>query len=285
MLGRRSVPSAATPFLRDALHVRRLMAFFFIAALPAAAAAVSSEGGYAFLLILVSVASALAADAAICLTRKKTLSENVWAAGLLFALTLPATLPLPWAALGAAGGVLLMHLFGGMGKHWLNPALAGRCGLELLMPAAFRQSGALVDLSSGPMAALLIAGGLFLIVTRVTSWQVVFSVFAGAAGFLLFQGWQAAGVFAWEPRFSDELLRAPFLLGAFFLAADPLNAPLTRWGRIACGLAIGALALFLDQKTALSEGIFFAALALNPLSPALDRVFFFLLYRGKGKKA
>jgi Na+-transporting NADH:ubiquinone oxidoreductase subunit B len=69
--------------------------------------------------------------------RKHEVNEGFFVTSILFALSLPATVPLWQVALGITFGVVLAkEVFGGTGKNFLNPALAGRAFLFFAYPAS-----------------------------------------------------------------------------------------------------------------------------------------------------
>ncbi|UJF18095.1 NADH:ubiquinone reductase (Na(+)-transporting) subunit B [Vibrio sp. SS-MA-C1-2] len=70
------------------------------------------------------------------IVRKHEINEGFFVTSILFALILPATIPLWQAALGISFGVVVAkELFGGTGRNFLNPALAGRAFLYFAYPA------------------------------------------------------------------------------------------------------------------------------------------------------
>mgnify|MGYP001053335863 CR=1 FL=1 len=71
-----------------------------------------------------------------CMVRKHEVNEGFFVTSILFALILPPTLPLWQAALGITFGVVVAkEIFGGTGRNFLNPALAGRAFLFFAYPA------------------------------------------------------------------------------------------------------------------------------------------------------
>ncbi|MFD2179430.1 NADH:ubiquinone reductase (Na(+)-transporting) subunit B [Veronia pacifica] len=71
-----------------------------------------------------------------CMVRKHEVNEGFFVTSILFALIVPPTLPLWQAALGITFGVVLAkEIFGGTGRNFLNPALAGRAFLFFAYPA------------------------------------------------------------------------------------------------------------------------------------------------------
>lgn len=68
--------------------------------------------------------------------RGHEINEGFFVTSILFALIVPPTLPLWQAALGITFGVVIAkEIFGGTGRNFLNPALAGRAFLFFAYPA------------------------------------------------------------------------------------------------------------------------------------------------------
>ncbi|NLZ60425.1 MAG: RnfABCDGE type electron transport complex subunit D [Lentisphaerae bacterium] len=123
--------------------------------------------------------------------------------------------------------------------------------------------------SLGETCALaLILGGLVLIALRIIRWQIpVFMLATVAACSAL--AWLAKPDLYAPPQF--HLLSGGLLLGAFFMASDPVTSPMSRLGAtifaIGCGLIISAIRLWGNYP----EGVSFAILIMNALTPLLDR--------------
>lgn len=72
-----------------------------------------------------------------CIVRKHEINEGFFVTSILFALVLPPTMPLWQAALGITFGVVVAkEMFGGTGRNFMNPALAGRAFLFFAYPAS-----------------------------------------------------------------------------------------------------------------------------------------------------
>lgn len=71
------------------------------------------------------------------IVRKHEINEGFFVTSILFALIVPPTMPLWQAALGISFGVVIAkEIFGGTGRNFLNPALAGRAFLFFCLPGA-----------------------------------------------------------------------------------------------------------------------------------------------------
>ena len=126
----------SSPHLRDeSVSTRRLMLDVIIALLPTAIASVWYFGGSALMLIVVAVASAVAAEYFYQKHTKQKVTVGDLSAvvtGLLLAFNLPASAPWWVAMLGSAIAVILVkQMFGGLGNNFVNPALAARTILML----------------------------------------------------------------------------------------------------------------------------------------------------------
>jgi len=62
------------------------------------------------------------------------------------------------------------------------------------------------------------------------------------------------------------------LFGAFFIATDPVTSPLTPWGRFIFGSGVGFFTMLLRIFSGYPEGVMFAVLIMNSLSPLIDRI-------------
>lgn len=124
--------------------------------------------------------------------------------------------------------------------------------------------------SLGETSALLIAaGGVALIVLRVISWHIPVAMLLGIA-------LPALVAHAVDPArhmaASAHLLSGAALLGAFFIATDYVTSPNTRLGQLVFGLGCGLLTWVIRTWGGYPEGVAFAVLLMNALTPAIDRL-------------
>jgi electron transport complex protein RnfD len=115
-------------------------------------------------------------------------------------------------------------------------------------------------------ALLLLIGGLFLIYKRYITWHIPISVMVSIAFFT----W----VFGGEKFFTGNPLLAVLsggvMLGSFFMATDYVTSPNQKTAQLVYGVGIGALTVLIRLKGGYPEGICYAILLLNTLTPALD---------------
>ncbi|MEO2268203.1 NADH:ubiquinone reductase (Na(+)-transporting) subunit B [Pseudoalteromonas sp. YIC-656] len=241
--------------------------------------------------------------------RKHEVNEGFFVTSVLFALILPATIPLWQVALGITFGVVIAkEVFGGTGRNFLNPALAGRAFLFFAYPAQISgdtvwtavdgfsgatylgqaATGALdfanMDLwfnafygfiqgSVGETSTLAIAiGGLFLIYVRIASWRIVLGTFLGmvvTAMLLNFIGSETNPAF--NMPWHWHLVLGGFAFGMFFMATDPVSASFTDKGKWAYGALIGFMVVMIRVvNPAYPEGMMLAILFANLFAPLFD---------------
>lgn len=231
--------------------------------------------------------------------------------GLLMAMTLPP-LVAPWqAALGGAFAIVFgKMIFGGLGYNLFNPAMIGRAFMLATFPVVMttgwlwprvwyadklhavtaatplvvlREQGPekamqLLSGPGGPYVSLILGarpgsigevsvlllglGALVLMIRDIIKPTIPLSVFAGVALVTSFTGASAL-----------HLLSGGLWLGAFFMATDYVTSPKTMNGQIVFGLVIGVLTGLIRVFGGYPEGICYAILIGNTLTPALDNWF------------
>ena len=215
------------------------------------------------------------------LIRRHEVNEGFFVTSWLYALILPADIPLWQVAVGISFGVVIgKEVFGGTGKNILNPALVGRAFLYFAYPvqlsgdavwvpvdghtgatalAVGAESGVQFIVTQGTtwMQAFLgmmpgslgetsalacLIGGLFLIYTNIASWRIILGVLPGM--FITATLFNLMGS-STNPMFAMpwhwHLVLGGFAFGMIFMATDPVSAAQTNTGRWIFGLLIGFL--------------------------------------------
>lgn len=316
----------AAPLLHQSLTTATAMREVILALLPAILAALWFFGLGALLLILTSVAGALATEWLFTPPERRiqALSDGSGVlTGLLLALSLPPGLPLWMAFLGAVVGMGLGKvIWGGLGGNWFNPALIGRAFLLGTFPIAMttwhppqasgqffqllpglltppflhpqvhdalssatplglmkfeHQPTGFGDLLLGSTAGslgetsglLLLLGGIYLLTRRIIDWRIPLAIFASAALFasLLYLTDGARFPGPWQTLFSGGLM-----LGAIYMATDPVTSPMTPLGIWIFGVGIGVLVVLIRVFGGLPEGVMYAILLMNAATPLIDRL-------------
>ena len=290
-----------------AMTTRGMMRDVLIALIPVVAAAFLFFGWLAAKQLLICTAASLAAEALFTTMRGRPLSLTDLSAvvtGLVLGLSLPGTAPWYVGFIGAVVAIGIGKMvFGGLGMNIFNPAMVGRAfvmiafagsmaasgyilpgsGVDAVSQAtpltAFKQSGTVVPLASmvignvngslgetSFLACLL--GGIYLCVRRAASWEIpagiLLSVLVIAGLVNLFN----LGA-AWTVL--HQLAGGSLLFGAFYIATDPVTSPLTARGRWIYGIGIGVIIMLLRYFSGYPEGVMFAVLLMNAVTPLINR--------------
>ncbi len=120
--------------------------------------------------------------------------------------------------------------------------------------------------SSVALAWLL--GGLFLLWSRVISWQAPTAFIVTLA--LCHSAASVFGTTAFDP--SMTLLSGAALFGAFFIITDPVSGAATARGRLLFGCGVGLISFLIRQFGSWPEGLAFAVLIMNSAVPLIDRL-------------
>ena len=243
------------------------------------------------------------------IVRKHEINEGFLVTGMLFPLTLPATIPLWQVAIGIAFGVVVAkEVFGGTGKNFLNIALTARAFLYFAYPvqisgdqvwvAADGYTGATIlgqaaqgGLSAvthdfwnafmgfipGSMGETSVAAAIFgagyLLLTGIASWRIMLSVVVSAFGFAAFLN--LVGDPASNPMYSMtpmwHMVSGGLAFGLVFMATDPVSASMTLKGKWFYGALIGVMTILIRTiNPAYPEGIMLAILFANVFAPTID---------------
>jgi electron transport complex protein RnfD len=123
--------------------------------------------------------------------------------------------------------------------------------------------------STGETAALLILlGGAYLVARNMMSWQIPAAIL-GAVGLL-------SATLHWiDPQTHASagfmLMSGGLMLGAVFMATDTVGSPLTASGQMIYGVLIGLLVVSIRTWGGMPEGVMYAILLGNAVTPLIDR--------------
>ncbi|MDE6555945.1 MAG: RnfABCDGE type electron transport complex subunit D [Duncaniella sp.] len=286
--------------------VSGLMGHVIIALIPAVLVALYYFGLGAAIVICTSIIGCVAAEYLITryVMGRRPDIRNLSAVltGLLLALNVPSNLPIWIILIGCVVAIGIGKLsFGGLGCNIFNPALVGRVFLLLSFPVAMTSwpepvvnrmayadatTGAtilgqlkmglinpgdvnLLDAMLGNIggslgevgAIALVLGFLYMLWKNVITWHIPVSIVATVALFSLCIG-APIGV---------EILSGGLLLGAIFMATDYVTSPMAKSGMIVYGVAIGLITIIIRQWGAYPEGMSFAILIMNGVTPLINR--------------
>ena len=126
--------------------------------------------------------------------------------------------------------------------------------------------------SLGETSVLLLAvGGLYLIVRRYIDWQVP-TFMIGTVGLLTWAFGGSHGLFTGDGLF--HMMAGGLVIGAFFMATDMVTIPMSRLGKILFAVGVGALTVLIRLKGGYPEGVCYAILLMNAVTPLIDRYLF-----------
>ena len=307
---------SSSPHVHSPVTTRTIMRDVLIALLPALIGSVFFFGFRALTVTLVSVAACVFFEWLWCKLRKqpsKVYDLSACVTGVLLAFVCPVTIPYWTIILGAAFAILLVKmLFGGLGRNFVNPALAGRAFMfswPVLMsnwvkvgfenaadvfsavdavtaptPLASMHMEHTIDWSAGSLMDMFLGnvGGcigetsvVLLLIGFV--YLLVRKVITPRIP-LAYIGTVAVLAFL-LPLGNDpltwtaaQLCSGGLMLGAIFMATDYVTSPLTKMGQIIYGIGCGVLTILIRYYGGYSEGVSYAILVMNCLVVLLDRV-------------
>lgn len=239
--------------------------------------------------------------------------------GLLLALALPASVPVWQCVVGSAFAIIVVKcLFGGLGYNVVNPAITARVfmvvafvsvskaaepitldaitGATPLARLAADESVSLTNLFFGTHGGAigetcvlaLLWGFVYLLISRVITWHIPVT-FVGSVFVLSFLTENFDAMKALSLTLSGGLL-----LGAIFMATDYVTSPSTAWGKVIFGVGCGLITFLIRFAGApvevngaitvygsYAEGVAFAILLMNILTPYIDKLTAHKVFGGK----
>lgn len=118
---------------------------------------------------------------------------------------------------------------------------------------------------------MIICGGIFLMLTRVSNWRTIVACLGSATLF-------AAILHGVNPdQFGSaiwHLFAGGLMFGAFFMATDPVSSPSTNEGKWIYGILIGVITILIRNFSGYVEGVMFAILLGNIAAPIIDEIVF-----------
>lgn len=230
--------------------------------------------------------------------------------GVLLAFNCPSSLPYEIAIVGSFAAIIVVkQLFGGIGQNLVNPAVTARVFMFIAFatpmtswptPRGGHATGAVVDATTsatplgvlshgsfadvyndgytkmdlflgnvggciGEVSALaILIGGLFLIWKKVISpiIPVTFIATVFVLGFI-WGGFDGA---------LFHILAGGLMLGAFFCATDYVTSPTLPMGKVIFGIGCGLFTMLIRIFASYPEGVSFAILLMNILTPYIDKI-------------
>ena len=294
---------SSSPHIRSTATTPRIMLDVFAALTPAAVAGCIIFGWRALLVIAVCLVSCVASEFVFNLiTKKEQTIYDMSAAvtGLLLAMNLRADAPIWQCVLGSVFAIVVVKcLFGGLGCNFANPAITGRVFLLICFTGSLA-GGAVPKLSSAPelvsgatplsvmakggelpslldmflglrggalgetcIAALLI-GFVYLVVRKVIHFEtpLIFIATVFVLSLIVDNSFTIA---------LYQVLSGGLVLGAVFMATDYVTTPITRTGKMIFAVGCGLITFLIRSFGNYPEGVSFAILFMNILSPYIEK--------------
>ncbi len=303
---------SSSPHIHSGRSTSRIMLDVIIALLPTTIAGIVIFGLTALAVVATCIITCVLSEFLFNLIVKKEqtlLDFSAVVTGLLLALNLPANIPIWQAVIGSIFAIIVVKcLFGGIGKNLVNPAITARVFMLIsfgsVASAAFPKDTVdaassatpLVSIAEGNIPSLLdlflgncggaigevcslalILGGIYLLIRRVITWHIPVAFIGGVFVLsFLFGGFDAYSALA-------LVLSGGLILGAVFMATDYVTSPTTALGKIVFGIGAALLTVIIRMWSNYPEGVSFAILIMNILTPYIDNLTRRKLFGG-GKK-
>lgn len=283
-----------SPHIHSGKSTAGIMRDVLISLLPATVAGTVIFGWRSLLVIAVCVACSVGFEALFNWIVKKDQTVGDLSAavtGLLLALNLSANVPLWQCAVGSLFAIVVVKcLFGGIGQNLVNPAITARVFMLVAFasiatpsfpvdavasatPLQAETMPSLLDLFLGnhggaigeTCTAALLLGGIYLLVRRVISWHIPVVFMGTVFLFSLFmEGFDAVAALSMT-------MAGGVAIGAIFMATDYTTSPYTPWGKVLFALGAGLFTCLIRYFGVYPEGVSFAILFMNILTPYISR--------------
>ena len=295
---------SSNPHIRDNVTTAEIMRDVFIALIPTTLYGIIQWGFNAALVCILTVAAAVISELVYEKCMKLPITIMDWSAavtGLILALNCPPNIPAWIPCLGAVFAIIIVkQLYGGLGKNFMNPALAARCfllisfagkmtsftgvGADALSgatPLAFMKTNpdaiAKIDLGAaflgripgtiGEVSKLcVLIGAAYLIIRKVISPKIPLIYIGTVAVFTLLFGGHGFDLY----YLACELRAGGLIFGAFFMATDYVTSPITPLGQIIFAIMLGILTGLFRLFGGSAEGVSYAIIICNILVPMIN---------------
>lgn len=289
---------SSSPHVRSRLTTGSVMFDVVLALLPATLFGVWFFGLHAFLVIATAVLTCVMTEFIFDYIAHgpNTLTDgSAVVTGLLLGLVLPPSVPLYVPYLGSVFAILFVKCcFGGLGQNFMNPALAGRCflllsfgtvmtdyavdGLSSATPLVNIAKGTPVSVTDlflgfnsgiiGVSGAALLVGGIFLLINGTITWHIPVSYIGTFMVCMMLGGGKG-----FDPMFLiAHVCGGGILLGALFMATDPVTSPITGRGMVMYGALVGLLSAIFRIYGNATDSVSYAIILGNLCVPLIDLI-------------
>ena len=290
-----------SPHIHSGASTSRIMRDVLIALLPTTVAGMILFGWRALLTIAVCVVTCVLGEYVfnIITKRKQTIGDlSAAVTGLLLGLNLSTNVKIWQCVVGSIFAIIVVKcLFGGLGCNFANPAITGRVFMLIAFSASVAGGANPIDLEAGatPLAEMktgfdldtlpslldmllgkrggaigetciiaLVLGFIYLVIRRVIHFETPL-IFIGTTYVLTL-------AITGDPLVSlYQILGGGLFIGAIFMATDYVTTPITRVGRMIFAVGCGLITVLIRFFGTYPEGVSFAILLMNILSPYIDK--------------
>lgn len=294
---------SSSPHIRTQVTTDKIMLDVIIALVPASIAAIVFFGWTALLNIVICVGTCVLSEYLFnrIIKKEQTISDlSAVVTGLLLALNLSTNANVWHCIVGSVFAIVVVKcLFGGIGCNFANPAIsarillmlsfasvgggvatnfqddavAGATPLDIINNGAEGELPGLLDMFLGnrggaigeTCAIALLLGGVYLVARKVINWHTPV-IFIGTVFVISLI---AKGSFELALY---EVLGGGLLLGAIFMATDYSTTPINKYGKMVFALGCGLITCLIRFLGAYPEGVSFAILLMNILSPYIEKL-------------
>lgn len=304
---------SVSPHIHSGRSTSGIMRDVLIALLPVTVAGTVIFGLRSLLVVAVCVAACVGFEALFnrIIKKEQTVGDlSAAVTGLLLALNLPANIPLWQCVVGALFAIVVVKgLFGGIGCNPVNPAITARVFMLVAFgsmtvqafPTVVDTVSSATPLSVGPegtmpslldlflglnggaigetCVAALLLGLIYLLARRIITWHIP-AAFVGTVFVCSFfmEGMDPVRALA-------MILSGGLFIGAIFMATDYVTSPSTSMGKLIFGVGAGLITFVIRYFGIYPEGVSFAILFMNILTPYIDSWTRHKVFGVGGKKA
>ena len=304
---------SSSPHAHSPVTTQTIMRDVLIALLPALIGSVYFFGFRALMVTLVSAAASVFFEWGY--RKMMKLDSTVWdlsavVTGVLRAFVCPVTIPYWTIILGDLFAIVLVkQLFGGIGKNFVNPALAGRAFMfswpvmmSTWIKVGFNNAAGLLSTADivtaatplanlhqgmmcqeslwdlfignvggclGETSALLLLIGFVYLLIRKVITARIPLAYIATVAVLAFLFPMGNDRMAWM---AAQVFGGGLMLGAIFMATDYVTSPVTKLGQLIFGIGCGVLTIAIRYFGGYSEGVSYAILIMNLCVVLLDKV-------------
>ncbi|MCR3921786.1 MAG: RnfABCDGE type electron transport complex subunit D, partial [Firmicutes bacterium] len=273
--------------------IKSVMIDVLVALFPAAIAAVVFFGYRALITMALTTVAAMLTEAIILRNKNVFGDGSAAVTGLLLAMTLPPAPPWWLCVIGGSVAIIIgKQVFGGIGNNIFNPALVARAILMVswaghmttwLSPVDLTATATPLVASAAPSFMALFVGAISGCLGETSAFALLFGAawlfykghinwripggYIGVVlvmGTLLGSGGVTAGLF--------HVLAGGVMIGAIFMATDMVTSPVTAKGQLIFGIGCGLMTMLVRLYANFPEGVTFAILLMNALTPLIDNL-------------